>query len=470
MRELIQQIKRHWSARPWLRHAAAVGTTVALTSGLLAACAPGDIVGNAPVPSNLNNPAATHTPDGAIAAYHGTLAQFRTAFGGGDGLDYVVVAGLLTDELQDGTAVGSADPFTEVSPVDVRALPEYADSGQTYAGVYSSLQQVRGQAREALGLLHDYAPDASPALRGHLYALMGYSEVFLAELFCSGIPLSTLDYGGDYTLEPGSSTTEVLRHAAALFDTALVLSGDSARVLNLAHVGQARALLDLGEFQEAAAALASVPDGYRYTVTYTAVVGADATNFAQSPSIDGRLWDLTVSDREGINGLDFRSSGDPRTAASALGSNQFGVTLYHPDKYASDGSGSIVLADWVEARLIEAEVALQAGDVNTWLAKLNHLRETAITPALADTTDPGDPDARVDLMFRERAFWLFLTGHRQGDLRRLIRQYGRIAEQVYPTGSYPVSGWYYGSDVTVPIPTAERAANPLFTGCQSRGA
>ena len=40
---------------------------------------------------------------------------------------------------------------------------------------------------------------------------------------------------------------------------------------------------------------------------------------------------------------------------------------------------------------------------------------------LGPLQDPGTPDGRVDLLFHERAFWLYLTGHRQGDLRRLIR-------------------------------------------------
>ena len=44
---------------------------------------------------------------------------------------------------------------------------------------------------------------------------------------------------------------------------------------------------------------------------------------------------------------------------------------------------------------------------------------------LAALADPGTPAAREDLMFRERAFWLFGTGHRLGDMRRMIRQYGR---------------------------------------------
>ena len=323
-----------------------------------------------------------------------------------------------------------------------------------------------------IGLLRDYAPDRSPALRGHVYALAGYSEVLLAEFFCSGIPLSTVDYGGDYTLKPGSSTSEVLQHALTLFDSALVLAPDSARIMSLVRVGRGRALLDLGQFSAARQAVAEVPDGYRYDVSYSAVgvgaVGGSTSNFALIAPTD--QWHLTVSDGEGGNGLDYRSSGDPRTRATAIGPSQYGVMLYHPDKYSTAGDSPIVLADWVEARLIEAEAALQAGDVATWLATLNRLRKTAITPALPDTTDPGTQDARVDLLFRERAFWLFLTGHRQGDMRRLVRQYGRRVENVYPSGRYPAGSAFYGNDVTAPIPASERVGNPLFTGCLSRGA
>ena len=88
-------------------------------------------------------------------------------------------------------------------------------------------------------------------------------------------------------------------------------------------------------------------------------------------------------------------------------------------------------------------------------------------PGLAPLDDPGSADARVDLIFRERAFWLFITGHRQGDLRRLVRQYHRRQESVYPTGFYQGGLSAYGTDVTAPIPPVERL-NPQFTGCINR--
>jgi starch-binding outer membrane protein, SusD/RagB family len=86
-----------------------------------------------------------------------------------------------------------------------------------------------------------------------------------------------------------------------------------------------------------------------------------------------------------------------------------------------------------------------------------------------DLTDPGTADAQVDLLFRERAFWLFLTGHRLGDLRRLIRQYGRTADTVFPSGTYFKGGQPYGAAVNLPLPATE-TNNPKVTGCLDREA
>jgi hypothetical protein len=55
---------------------------------------------------------------------------------------------------------------------------------------------------------------------------------------------------------------------------------------------------------------------------------------------------------------------------------------------------------------------------------------------------------------------MFLTSHRLGDLRRLVRDYGRDSEDVFPTGTYHKPG-SYGADVNSPIPQAEDN-NPNF--------
>jgi hypothetical protein len=456
-----------------------------LLAGWGAACSPERIVDNATLPPNVADPGLTKTPAGAVSAYHGTLSIFNPAFagnlqGGTTQASFVPASGLMSDELRDGAFGEAVGIFTPVTPLDSRAAPECGfgvpttSCNEQYSdALYSGLQRVRANANEARGLLTHYAPASLQALTGHLYALSAYAETFLADMFCSGIPLSTLDYDGNYTLKPGSTTDEVYQHALLFFDSALTLAADSDRVVNLARIGKGRVLLDLGQYAAAAQAVADVPDGFAYREAYTATSPSGAStpsqrNFAYYQS---GVWGITAADTEGNSGLNFRSSGDPRTVATALATtNQFGDSLYHPNKYAKDGTTPVVVADWIEARLIEAEAALQGGDFPGWLNTLNHLRETAITPALPDTTDPGTPDARVDLMFRERAFWLYLTGHRQGDLRRLIRQYGRPASSVYPTGQYRGGSGSYGTDVNAPIPARERQGNTVFTGCLNRGA
>ncbi len=471
----------------------APATRAALRSGLLAlvasavvlaaGCSAGSILESDSLPPDVTDPAITKTPEGAVQAYYGLREQFRLAFGGdyfGTETAVVALGGLLGDELQvGGTTLGQSS-----IPVDVRLMLE-GEEDAVASSAYGKLQKVRGQASQAIGLLTRYAPEQR-ALTGHAYVLQAYSEIFLAELFCSGIPLSTLDFDGDYTLRPGSSTEEVYAHALALLDTALTLVDDSTRFIHLARLAQARVHLDLGELTEAAAAAATVPDGYEYAVAFVAG-SASSSNFAR---VRLSIWDVSVADLEGMNGLNYRSSGDPRTPTTLQTINQFGQGIYHPDAYASDGGSPIVLASGVEARLIEAEAALEAGDAG-WLATLNALRTDGTydtQPDPADSTqsdtlwhagtggvaglepleDPGTPDSRIDLLFRERAFWLFLTGHREADLRRLVRNYGRRESEVYPTGSYPAPGQSFGSDVTIPIPPEESVSNPHFTGCISR--
>ena len=120
----------------------------------------------------------------------------------------------------------------------------------------------------------------------------------------------------------------------------------------------------------------------------------------------------------------------------------------------------------------------------TFLAKLNDARvnaktysdapvpPAALTPILV-TDLPADDIGRQNLLFRERAYDLYLTSHRLGDLRRLIKQYTRNAETVFPTGAYnplgAAAGNNYGPDVNLPIPF-EETNNPQYKACIDRSA
>src|SRR5262249_34323257 len=147
---------------------------------------------------------------------------------------------------------------------------------------------------------------------------------------------------------------------------------------------------------------------------------------------------VLVSDREGTNGLNFATANDPRLPVTGTGgpSRFDGSTPRWYYAKLSSNSAPNNVATGVEARLIEAEAALNAGNVTVFISKLNAARPAGM-PTL---TDPGSLNARVDLLFRERAFSMFATGHRLGDLRRLVRQYGRAATTVYPIGAYHKDG------------------------------
>jgi tetratricopeptide (TPR) repeat protein len=482
---------------------------VAVLAGLVAGCSPDQIMGSNTLPPDVPDPAHAKTPEGALAAYRGAVGQFGKAFGGQGGV--IVPGALLTDELQDGSVglAGSSDTYGWMY-ADARSLPEYSDPSLDPSGgfpgtpevAYGTLQRARGQISQALGALRAYAPDAPVALQGRLYALEGYAEIFLADLYCSGVPLSTLDFDGDFTYQPGSSTAEVYQRAVAHFDSALALAADSAPVMHLARVGKARALLALGEYQAAAEAVADVPDDFQYAFGYRQQTASNAGGEADviftrylagdyrvaSGYVDGAM----MTDREGTNGLPFVSSHDPRTPADSLGVTFLGVPKFLPPPSSLPGDTVVVLSSGSEARLIQAEVQLHADDAG-WLTTLNALRTDGTydtqpdpnDPAQTDTlwhagiggvaglaplADPGDPNARVDLLFQERGYWLFLTAHRQGDLRRLVREYGRNPESVYPTGRYGGLDGQYGTAVNAPIPATERIYNPQFHGCLNRGA
>ena len=47
-----------------------------------------------------------------------------------------------------------------------------------------------------------------------------------------------------------------------------------------------------------------------------------------------------------------------------------------------------------------------------------------------------------------------MYGHRLGDLRRLVRQYGLAVNTVFPVGNYHKSGGIYSNQVSLVIPQA----------------
>jgi hypothetical protein len=400
---------------------------------------------------DILDPGKLNTPAGAEGLRLGAIAKLNIATSGGE--SFFMYGGLMADEWR------SSDTFTERDETDQRNVQI---SNANIDGGYRDLHRARIAAEQAIDALRAYAPNADPANIGLMYVIEGYIEVLLAEHFCNGVPMSDVVNGAIVYGTPLTGAT-IYQRAIAHADSALQFTAgdDQLRVQYGAKLVKGRALVDLGQFAQAATAVTGVPTNWTYQMEHDQTA---TSNALYRLNISERRY--TVADRDGGNGLNFATAGDPRVPVGprvAKGGFDSNTDLFRQNIWTAFESPATIMTG-VEARLIEAEAQLQAGSTTQWLATLNTLRTTV--NGLAALTDPGTAAARVDLQFRERAFWLFSTGHRLGDLRRLIRQYTRSASNVFPTGAFPKGG-SYGPDVNFPVTQAEEN-NPNFTACLDR--
>jgi hypothetical protein len=397
---------------------------------------------------------------GAIALRNGVVSRLNAATVGVQGPDGIFLfGGLLVDEWRSG------DTFEQRNTADARTVDP---TNSFLAEPFRNLNRTRVEGRDAINALRTFAPTplSNVAL---MFALTGFAENQIGETWCNGIPFSDVVNGVIVFGNP-VSVDSAFKRAINSADSALANNGgvaaEVARMTNLANIVKARALVNRGQFAAAATAVAAVPTSYTYTMTFS-LGTRDNQNWALGQSV-GRY---VVPDREGINGMPWVSAADPRVPVVNQNRNAFDSTTPWFATTLWARSDSVIIASGIEARLIEAEAALQAGDATAFLAMLNVARATkANLPPLAD---PGTATTRQDLLFQERAFWMFGTGHRLGDLRRLVRQYGRGAETIYPTGVFPKGG-NYGPDLNLPVSFTE-LNNPnipqgLTTTCTDRNA
>ena len=412
-------------------------------------------------------PGQANSPSGAAALRVAALGNFAAFYAGDVGGSFhglAITSGLLTDEIE------SARGGTE--HVDSRALIE---SVQPLNNTWSFVGQAHTQLIRAIRAVDEFAPTttatetATKATQlAQMYALRGMLYVLVGEAYCNGIPLANAD-----DLAPATTNytnAELFTAALTLFDSAATLAGTTTAdqpIRNLIAVGRGRALIDLNRYPEAATAVATVPTNFVYNVSYstTSIVNS-IYNW-----MNGTL-NYAPADREGGNGLDYVSARDPRVLVlrDAAGTptrraGQDGITHFVQTLYTV-GNAPVPLATGVEARLIEAEAALKAGNAATWLAKVNDARSGGGIAGLTPLTDPGSDVARQNLLFRERAFWFWGTSHRIGDLRRLVRQYGRAQESVWPTGPY-FKGGAFGTEQNL-VPSQAERNNIEYEGCADR--
>jgi hypothetical protein len=385
----------------------------------------------------------------------GVVSEFQVAFSGSSGSEgQAALGGLFADELT------NVSTFSQHREIDARAIP-LDNSIATPA--FRNLHRARVQAERTAAAYAELDPAA--AGRAQALNLAGFTYVLFGEQYCSGVPYSAPGADGAFQFGAPVSTDSTFRLALARFgaaaEAARAAGTGAAAELQLAQVGRARALVSLGRYAEARAAVEGVPATFAYRVEHS---GNSARQYNGVFMYTQSARRFSVSDAEGTNGIAWRNVSDARTPfARGAGTAQDGTATWYAQGKFADRADDVVLASGVEAELIRAEAALAAGEAD-WLARLNALRATAGLPAL---TAPTDPEGRVRLLFAERARWLWLTAHRLGDLRRLVRVYRLNAARVYPVGVAENRTGPYGSDLSFPLP-ADEQNNPSFATCDTR--
>lgn len=410
-----------------------------------------------------------------------TLSDLQVAMGAGGETGIIVESALLGDELT------WAETFPTRGEMDQRNTNPI---NGTLSVFYNSTQRARATADRTSAAYYKLQP--TNIAKSEVQAIAAFTYILLGEVFCNGVPVSDFNVeAGTFVLGTPQTGAQLFATALAKLDSALVgvdvAVAGNAQVLNLIRVGRGRALLNLNRPADAAAAVAAVPTSFRYTLFHSENTARQNNGMFL---ISLNFPRHSVSAVEGGTGLRYRlDSTDvrvyaPRGRGIALSPSvgADGTTpMFLITKYPSR-SASVIFADGVEARLIEAENLARSG--GAYVPVLNALRASlptliisppgpstlllnappvAALPALAAPATQAD---QISQVFQERAYWMFMTGHRLGDMRRLIKHLGRGSETVFPTGTY-FKGGAYGVDVNFPVPFQE-TNNPNFTQCLDR--
>jgi hypothetical protein len=429
----------------------------------------------------LIDPSAVASPAAAYALKVGAIGKVRVVVDGagssgncsGNAECLWEEVGNLTDEFH------NSDFQNTRQDIDQRSI-----SDDNPSVPYTPLTQARGFVRDAITAVNSYIPDSTSDL-AELYNGLAFLELSLAENFCNGIPLGNT-INGVITYGRPLTNAEVLDSALFHVDSALAVNAGGAEtsqatfIRRASQLIKARIKIDQGKFSEVGALTTGIPSSYGYML---------ATSQAKNESfglwlINNSVARISVSDSSEIingvptvtqNALPFASANDPRVPV------QSGISAGVPPEDAT--TPMFIQKIWgrfdptpmvsgIDARLMEAEAALKANDIPGMMTILNALRATPpkisnYQPgAMAPLAQPGDIEAATTLYFREKAFWTFGRGQRLNDMRRLMRQYNRTEDQVFPTGAY-FKGGSYGHTINFPVAAAEKA-NPNFTGCLDR--
>lgn len=435
-------------------------------SALVIACDTGPLEVDDPT---IFTPGDLEGPEAVSVRLNGMIRGFQEAHD-----SYLRYSTYLSDEM---IATGTITDRTDVDFRDVE------NENVTLTNeLYEPMQTARVTAE---GLVADFSEvvddDEFAEVRSDLLAGIalgnlnaGYVHVLFAELYCQAV----VD-----DLGPALSSDEVMGEALAFFQAAVPAAEEAGLpdVATAARVGMARVSLWLGNLVEADSLAGEVPTGFVYLTEYSSNTFDQSNELMQwtwgqgGPNIRWTVGDGTAAERDNERFTLF----DEWAAQGLIDSVAPGLTadnaalpvtlqlLY--DDLASD----IVLASGWEARMIQVEATLRAGEPEVAQGMANDLLtdpEQAANPMLTVNPDltttrmggrippmgafdavdfTGDPATDLAELARARTAGLWLSGERQGTLRRFAEDDG--------VDLFPVRR---GADVCLPVPQQEIDNNP----------
>jgi hypothetical protein len=391
-------------------------------------------------------PAGTlETPANAALLVNGAVSDFECAYGA-----YVVVGGLVGEELDDYTQTASRWPYDRRDVQSNQSM--YSVNGCEGLGVYTPLQTARVTANHVRTLLEGWTDADIPAgnnrqvLIATAAAYEAWSILLLGEGFCSTV-LTTID-GANFAYAGETTRNDAFKAAEDRFNQAITV----AQAQGSALVGRARARQDQGNLAGARTDAALVPASFVFNATASAVSGRRNNRvFVESNAL-------------GVNssvGARYRTLNDPRVPVQNLNRpNALGVPAWAQLKYTSVSS-NIPMATGDEAQLIIAEADAASNSSNT-IAIINAFRAKGNEGTYTGATDAA---SLLNEVIDQRRRALFLTGTNFGDIVRYKLTLTPATGTNFPAGqTYGSQSCVGDRRIGLPLPDVERQSNPKLGG------
>jgi hypothetical protein len=382
---------------------------------------------------------------------------------------YVLFSGMFVDEF-----IHSSTYPNEIR-VDRREIIP-GEVGEPYPQLHTSRMSADAALLAFESMQEDPAADPDLLRRGLAYALYygAYARLLLAEMYCQSIL-----GGGDPAavgFEPAPLLPdERMREALVRFAQAEEAAGAAGMqdLATAARIGRARAHMWLGEYSAAASLIAGVDPEFRFfaryssnspfqwnyvyaythgdivEIRYTVGDGSAPTRFLEKFAFYDEWVDTGLIDPE--PGPVFQTFDATIPVSLQL--------IYGGGEVPPNPAGRaapIIIASGFEATVMQAEAAYRAGDLDRAELLINERLTTGMNPhgkTFAPVRFTGDFEADIREFGRAYSAGLWLTGHRLGFMRRVLRNDG---VDLYPT-EQP------GRDTAFPIMLQEVDNNPSVT-------